>query len=279
MRRIGIRQVKAVVGYEWQMMLRSRWLAAFAALFVILGVFLSYWNHTLFSSTGASGMTRQSMMLLNMVLQLAPLMGVLLSSLSLSGERSDGMTRLLHTYPLTETQYVIGKFLGLFLALICAVLAGTMIAYVSLAVFGQGGSLQAIGALLLTSIPLLSAFSSLGLWLGSRVRSRLNAIAGSLFLWFFLVYIYGMGVMAALPILPRTMQEGALAILLTLNPVEAVRIGAVFWQGQGYIYGPTFYYWEQAIRSPVGMIGSVVLVILYSTIPLFFAMRKLRKGE
>lgn len=224
-------------------------------------------------------MTRQSMMLLNMVLQLAPLMGVLLSSLSLSGERSDGMTRLLHTYPLTETQYVIGKFLGLFLALICAVLAGTMIAYVSLAVFGQGGSLQAIGALLLTSIPLLSAFSSLGLWLGSRVRSRLNAIAGSLFLWFFLVYIYGMGVMAALPILPRTMQEGALAILLTLNPVEAVRIGAVFWQGQGYIYGPTFYYWEQAIRSPVGMIGSVVLVILYSMIPLLFAMRKLRKGE
>jgi Cu-processing system permease protein len=279
MRRIGIRQVKAVVGYEWQMMLRSRWLAAFAALFAILGVFLSYWNHALFSSTGASGMTRQSMMLLNMVLQLAPLMGVLLSSLSLSGERSDGMTRLLHTYPLTETQYVIGKFLGLSLALICAVLAGTMIAYVSLVVFGQGGSLQAIGALLLTSIPLLSAFSSLGLWLGSRVRSRLNAIAGSLFLWFFLVYIYGMGVMAALPILPRTMQEGALAILLTLNPVEAVRIGAVFWQGQGYIYGPTFYYWEQAIRSPVGMIGSVVLVILYSMIPLFFAMRKLRKGE
>lgn len=279
MRRMSIRQVKAVAGYEWQMMLRSRWLAAFAALFAILGVFLAYWNNALFSSTGANGMTRQSMMLLNMVLQLAPLMGVLLSSLSLSGERNDGMTRLLRTYPLTEAQYVIGKFLGLFLALVCAVLAGTMLAYVGLVVLGQGGSVQAIGALLLTSIPLLAAFSSLGLCLGSRVRSRLNAIAGSLFLWFFLVYIYGMGVMAALPMLPRMVQEGMLAVLLALNPVEAVRIGTVFWQGQGYMYGPAFYYWEQIIRSPAGIVGSVALMVIYSLIPLLFAVRKLKRGE
>lgn len=277
-RAVGFRRMMAVTGYEWHMMLRSRWLTAFAVLFAVLGVFLSYWNETLFANTASQGLTRQSMLLLNMMLQLVPLMGLLLSSLSLSGERNDGMTQLLRTYPLTEKQYVSGKFFGLFFALLAAVLTGVFVSYVGSALLGQGGNMGSAAALLLMSIPLLGAFSSIGLWVGSRAKSRLHAVAGSLLLWFFFVYLYGMLVMSVLPLLPRVVQEWVLAGLLMINPVEAVRIVTVFWQGQGYIYGPTFYYWEQAICTLGGVVGGLVLFILYIAIPLLLAARTLRKG-
>lgn len=268
----------AVAGYEWQIVLRSRWLAAFAALFAVLGALLFYWNHALFRSGTAQGLTRQSLLLVNMLLQLVPLMGLLLSSLALSGERNDGMTRLLRTYPLTHRQYVGGTFCGLVLALLCAVAAGTAVVYFGGALLGWRGGAQAVGMLLLTSVPLLGAFAAIGVWLGSWVKSRLQAVAGSLLLWFFSVYLYGMLVMAVLPALPRLVQEPVLAGLLMLNPVEAVRVATVFWQGQGYVYGPAFYYWERAVRTPGGVVGGMVLLMLYVLLPLLRAARLLRKG-
>ncbi|MFT9850132.1 ABC transporter permease [Aneurinibacillus sp. REN35] len=272
------RRILAVSSYEWQIMLRSRWLAAFALLFAVLGALLFYWNETLFMNGAAQGLTRQSMLLVNMLLQLVPLMGLLLSSLSLSGERSDGMTRLLRTYPLTDWQYVAGKFLGLVLAFLCAILAGVVVVYVGTALLGWSGGVRAVSTLLLTSVPLVAAFTAVGLWLGSWVKSRLQAVAGSLLLWFFFVYLYGMLTMSVLPTLPRIIQEPVLAGLLMLNPVETVRIATVFWQGQGYLYGPTFYYWEQAIRTPGGIAGAMVLLMLYMSIPLLLASRTIRKG-
>ncbi|WP_027416596.1 ABC transporter permease [Aneurinibacillus terranovensis] len=267
----------AVAGYEWHIMLRNRWLAAFAVLFAVLSAFMFFWENSVFQSRTSVGFSRQTEALFTIMLQLTPLMSLLISSLSISAERKDGMTNLLRTYPLTLSQYVVGKFFGLFGAFFCALLSGVFVVNGLISLLAKNNSVfSQMLSLLLPGIFLTGIFTAIGLWIGSRVASRLSAVAGSLIIWFTAVYVYGMVMIVGLPYTPEGVQKPLLVAMLLLNPIETIRTGSVFWRGEGYIYGPDFYYWGNIIRSPLGIAASIILVILYMAVPLLFTVRRLK---
>lgn len=274
------RQLAAVAAYELRTLLHSRWLAAFAVLFALLNMFMLIWEARLMPAGGdASGFTRQAASQMNLMLQLAPLMSLTIASLSLASERNDGMTGLLRTYPLPPACYILGKFFGLFGAFLLTLLVGFGIAQLLGLFLLPRATVSHTLPLLAMGIALCGICSAIGLWIGGRVQSRLGAVAASLLIWFVSVYVYSMVLLAALPFAPTSAQQPVLAGALVLNPVEAVRIASVFWRGDGYIFGPAFYYWEQWFNSAAGIATAAIVVLLYVAIPLHFAAARIRRGR
>lgn len=274
------RQLAAVAAYELRTLLHSRWLAAFAVLFALLNMFMLIWEARLMPAGGdASGFTRQAASQMNLMLQLAPLMSLTLASLSLASERNDGMTGLLRTYPLSPACYILGKFFGLFSAFLLTLLVGFGIAQLLGLFLLPGAAASQTLSLLAMGVALCGVCSAIGLWIGGLVQSRLGAVAASLLIWFVSVYVYSMVLLVALPFAPIPAQQSILAGALVLNPVEAVRVASVFWRGDGYIYGPAFYYWEQWFNSPIGMASAAGIALLYAAVPLHFVAARIRRGR
>lgn len=273
----GSSQVMAVARYEWQIMLRNRWLAAFAILFALLGGFLFYWQNVIYNGAVGTGLSRQSNLLSNLVLQFVPLMSLILSAQSIAGEKSDGMVGLLRSYPLSSLRYLFGKWLGLSSALFLSLLVGLGIP-ILVGLFFSVSTLTQNIVLLLMGFFLIAIFSAIGLWVGGRVKGRMGAISASLALWFFLVFLYGMIVMLMVPYLPYLWKKPFLAVLLALNPIEGIRIGGVFIQGQGAVYGPEFVQWQRILQGWKGTGILLGLMFLYTILPLGFAVASLKKG-
>lgn len=271
-------QVLAVARYEWQIMLRNRWLAAFAVLFALLSGFLMYWQYVIYQGVSGTGFSKQTTQLVNLVLEFVPLMSFMLAAQSIAGDRSDGMISLLRAYPISSFRYIFGKWLGLYFSLFLSFLLGVGLPIGIASFIFHGEDIGKNLYLLLIGLVLTGVFSAMGLWIGGKVKGRLGAVSASLAIWLFLVFLYGILVMLIVPNLPYLWQKPTLAVLLAIDPVEAVRIGNVLLQGQGAVYGPEFVQWQRNLQGVWGYGLACFLFFLYISIPLGFAVRSLKRG-
>jgi Cu-processing system permease protein len=211
------------------------------------------------------------------VILLSSLMGIMFSSLSFVGDRSDKMADLLRSYPVSTFQYLSGKYSGLLLAQSLSLAAGfSPVLIISLAIPGSD-FMKGFAAALLSGIVLSAVYSAWGMLIGNIVRSRLNALAASLIMWFFSVFIYEILIWAFLPYLPYFLEKFCLAVLLGLNPAEVIRIGAVFAQGEGMIYGSEFYGWQIYFQSAGGIITGLAIISAHMLFPVFLSYRLVKR--
>jgi Cu-processing system permease protein len=269
-------QIYRIVKFEVSRLVKNRWLLAFALLFTLLNLVL------FFISSGNKvdrGYDRFVSTLNNMIIILAPLMGLVLSSQTIAGDRSDKFLALLKTYPLRPTQYVLGKYLGLFVLSTASIIIGFLI--VTFAGLAAGQSLPGSNVLvfIVLTISLFFIFISWGTYIGMNVKNRLSALTSSLIIWFFLVFIYELLIWYLLPKITYGFQKITLLVLLIINPVESLRIISVFLQRQGSIYGADFYYWELNFNTIQGYVAALFLILAYAALPLFLAILKLKNGK
>src|SRR3974377_2223290 len=69
---------------------RSRWFLLLAAMFSSLALAVALLGMSALGAIGGAGFGRTTASLLNLVILVVPLMGLLLSALSVAGEREDG---------------------------------------------------------------------------------------------------------------------------------------------------------------------------------------------
>lgn len=271
-------QITAVARYEWQTMLRNRWLAAFALLFALLSGALLYWQYVIYQGELSIGISKPTSILSNLVLQFVPLMSLLLSAQSVAGDKGDGMLALLRSYRLSPFRYVMGKWLGLSAAIFLSFIIGIGIPII-FSLFFNSSSLVQLFILLIEGILLILIFSAIGLWLGGRVKGRLGAISSSIVIRFFLVFLYSIIVMVIIQYIPYFLKKPLLAGFMVLNPIEAIRVGSVFLQGQGELFGAEFVNWQRTLEGWKGIVIASGLSIIYCFIPIWMAVRSLKKGD
>ena len=274
----GFNQMMAVARYEWQTMLRNRWLAAFALLFAILSSGLFYWQYAIYQGESGIGISKPTSILMNLVLQFVPLMSLILSAQSIAGDKGDGMLALLRSYQLSSLRYITGKWLGLCAAMTLSFVIGIGIPLLISLFFSSSSLLQLLN-LFFEGILLIGIFSAIGLWLGGRMKGRMGAISSSLVVWFFLVFLYSMIVMIVIQYIPYLWKKPLLAGFLVLNPIEAIRIGSVFIQGQGELYGAEFVNWQRTLSGWKGIGVAFGLSLFYLFTPIGMAAKSLKKGE
>ncbi len=212
---------------ELVLALRSRWTQVFAAIFAALALVVAGSGYVLSGGHGVQDFARTAVSLVQLVLLLVPLTTLVLGVQSLASER--GAAELLYAQPVARWVVLVGKLLGLFLALAAAQAVGFGVAGVI--VHSQSGDEGLAGFLLLVlaSFVITAVFLGIAAAIGAGAtgRRRIRAIAFSLIAWFVAVVLADVVALGVASLLPSGAASRVLILSVLLNPVGAVRTGTL----------------------------------------------------
>ncbi|HSG31691.1 MAG TPA: ABC transporter permease subunit [Thermodesulfobacteriota bacterium] len=249
---------------------QNRWFIIFTLAFSILAFMLSYVGTRNLGYSEISGFGRTTASLINLALMLIPLMGLLLGSITISGERERGTLHYLLSHPIGKKEVFAGKYVGLFFSLVFTITIGFALG--GIAIFFKTGSSD-IGKYildLLITLILASSVLSIGILISVCTKKISKSIGIAIFVWFFLIILSDLGIIGSV-ILFNLGIEPTFYITL-LNPTEVYKILSVLVLSTRFeILGPVGIY----IFNTMGRYGSLVILsgvlALWSVVPLIIA--------
>jgi Cu-processing system permease protein len=211
---------------EFRDALRNRWVLLYTICFTILMLVMARVSISSVPGTSAAvfasfGRTVAGM--INLMLLFVPLMALTTSAGSIASERERGTLSYLLAQPLHRIEVLMGKFLGLWVALslILAMSFG-----VSAIFIGSGSAV--VGPLLrlfgFTDL-LAGAMLSLGLLISSLCRRVSVATGTALFTWLALVFLSDLGLMGSVLIFRLRIQD--LFYIASANPMQAFKMSVL----------------------------------------------------
>lgn len=250
----------------------NRWLYLYAAVVGLLGVVIA---ETGIHGGGALSLQvfgRTTATLVNLCLFLAPLVAMTLGTATISAERDQGTLEQLLAQPLTRSELLLGKYLGLWVALFLATIVGFAPAGI---IIGLNASLkQALHFLIypMLSQILISVMLSIGLLISVRARNRAQAHAVGIAIWFICVLAYDILLLGSLSII--SLPADALTFLLFLNPVDSSRVLSIITlEPDLYVLGPAGAYLVDSFSSTGAMVLLLGSLMIWTILPLLYALR------
>ena len=248
----------------------GRWLIAYAVLLGGLGLAATATGLDSAAGLPLQGFGRTTATLMNLCLLLAPLVAVLMGAASIAGERERGTLEHLLAQPLSRTQLLLAKHLGLMIALVAATTAGFLPAGI---VILKAAGFDVIPHYLV--FPAIAAFTAaamagVGLLISVTSRSAVQSQGSAIFTWFAFVLLYDLVLMGSLS--AGAIPVEWLAVALALNPVDAGRVlGVLALEPDLYLLGPAgAYLMSRLSPRTVGVVLALSLVA-WSIIPVALA--------
>lgn len=204
---------------------RNRWFLLYAVAFTALSLALAYFSVSGAGSFGVAGFGRTTAGLINLILLIVPLMGLTLGALSLAGEREKGTLVYLLAQPISSAELLLGKFIGLAMALTAALVIGFGLTGMLMAFAGGGSDFGVYLTLLVLSVLLAVASLSIGFLISAAVKRAATAVGLALFLWLVLVYFGDLGLMGTAVVMQMDVKQ--LLALALANPLQVFKIAAV----------------------------------------------------
>jgi len=265
---------------ELTLAVRSRWTQIFAIVFAILALAVAGSGYVLSGGQGVQDFARTAVSLVQLVLLLVPLTALLIGVMALATER--GAAELLFSQPVSRSTILLGKLLGLFEALAAAQALGFGAA--GLVIFSQSGEeglggflLLVAGSLLLTAIFLaLAALLSAG----ALGRRRPRALALALVVWFVAVVLFDVAALGVASLLPSGAASRVLIVSVLVNPVGAIRTGALLAIEGTAAFGAGSLAFLRFTRGPLGAGLLLALsVVAWLAVPTLAAIYRLRRAD
>jgi Cu-processing system permease protein len=219
---VDVLSVFLLMGKELQDTRRSRWFLLLAVVFAGLALALSLLGMSALGAIGGAGFGRTTASLLNLVILIVPLMGLLLSTLSVAGEREHGTLLTILAQPVLLEEVLLGKFLGLAAALLGTILFGFGLA--ALVIAHQSGSPQVGGYLVIVGYTALFGlgYLSLGFLISAVTRRTASAVGVSLFVWLVSVFLGDLGLIGTAVVLQ--LSPRCLLWLSLANPAQVFKL-------------------------------------------------------
>lgn len=259
---------------------RSRWMQLFAAVFGGLALAVACSGYVLSGGSGVQDFGRTAASLLQLVVLLVPLTALVIGVLALTPDK--GGAELLYAQPVARPAILLGTLLGLFQAFIAAEAIGFGAA--GIVIFWQAGSdglpgfaMVAAGSAALTAIFLALA----GVVAAGQVgRRRVRALATALVLWFALALLFDVVVLAAASLLRSGHASRLLITSVLVNPIDAVRTGALLAIEGTAAFGPASLALLRFTNGPAGAAAAVACsLVLWVAVPLALASRRLSRAD
>src|SRR5262249_31707271 len=160
----------------------------------------------------------------NLVLLIVPLMGLTLGAASLSGERERGTLETLLAQPIRRGEVLLGKYIGLAVALLGALAAGFGTTGAVLAWQGAASNASQFVAMFALSVLLAWSMLSVGFLISAVARRTTLALGAAIFVWLALVFLGDLGLMGGA--LTLHMSAGELLAWALLNPLQVFKMFA-----------------------------------------------------
>lgn len=256
---------------------RNRWFVLYTIAFAGLSSALAWLALSGAGNYGLAGFGRTGASLINLVLLIVPLMGLTLGALSLAGERERGTLLYLLAQPVAQLEVLLGKFLGLALALMAALALGFGLTGLLIAWSGGNSQLGTYLSLMALSFLLALISLSLGFLISASVQRGATAVGLALFVWLLLVFFGDLGLMGTAVVLRLDVNQ--LFALALLNPLQLFKMAAILEMRSSLeILGPAGIY---ALRTFGDSLLPLLvgLMLLWASVPLLLTMQVFkRKG-
>jgi Cu-processing system permease protein len=259
---------------------RSRWMQLFAVVFGGLALAVACSGYVLSGGSGVQDFGRTAASLLQLVVLLVPLTALVIGVLALTPDK--GGAELLYAQPVARPAILLGTLLGLFQAFIAAEAIGFGAA--GIVIFWQAGNdglpgfaMVAAGSAALTAIFLALA----GVVAAGQVgRRRVRALATALVLWFALALLFDVVVLAAASLLRSGHASRLLITSVLVNPIDAVRTGALLAIEGTAAFGPASLALLRFTNGPAGAAAAVTCsLVFWVAVPLAIASRRLSRAD
>ena len=273
---LDFNNVLTITQKELQDARRNRWYLIYVIVFAGLSLALAWLGMTGLGDYGLAGFGRTAASIINIVLLIVPLMGLTLGAISLAGERERSTLLYLLAQPVTQLEVLLGKYLGLAIALFSALVLGFGISGILIAV--QGGSAEINLYLLMVLLAFMLALVSLsiGFLISSLVRKGSTAISIALFIWLLLLIFGDLGIMGTSIVLKLGI--GQLFTLTLLNPMQIFKIAAILnIRGSLEVLGPAGIYALRTYGTQL-MPGLIAVLLAWTLVPMTFAFYAFRRS-
>lgn len=268
-------QLLTIAAREIKMGFRNPWAYSLMGLFSLFMLILWLINVQGYVQ-GYSGATST---MLNLILYFLPLTALMLGSFSLTGEREDGSWELLTTFPIHLLLFLLGKFLGLTVVLLCIILIGFGAVFVVGSFAGSGFDFLSFVQLLVFSVSLVSMFLAISFAVGAAAKNRWQAMTISVAIWFLMIMAWPALLIAFLGFMPYSWIEPTISLLTLLNPAELSRLFIVIKLGGGSVFGPEYYEWVQWVRNPSGTVSFIGITLLWIILTLSLSNVLWKRGQ
>jgi Cu-processing system permease protein len=265
---------------ELLLAVRSKWTQVFTAVFAVLALAVAGAGYVVTGGSGLQDFARTAVSLMQLVILLVPMVALVLGVISFAPEH--GAAELLYSQPVGRRTILLGKLLGLFVALFAAQTIGFGLA--GLVILRQVGGYGAstFGLLITSSAVLTAIFLGIAAALAGGVtgRHRARALAAALIVWFSVVILYDVIALGAASLMPSGYASRLLISAALINPVDAIRTGALLAvEGPG-AFGPASAALLRFTGGPVGAGALIVLSIVFWLIaPALVGMRRVTRAD
>ncbi|GAB5495680.1 MAG: ABC transporter permease subunit [Phycisphaerales bacterium] len=212
-------------GREFKDALASKWFVLYTLAFTVLAVGVSYLSLSGVGSHGFAGFGRTAAGLLNLIMLVIPLMALTAGAGSIAGERERGTLLYLLAQPVSRTQVLLGKYLGLAAALNCSLCIGFGLSAAVLAWRTGGVGVSAYVMLIVFTALLALAMLSVGMLVSVVSRRTTVATGIALFSWLALVFVSDLGLMASSIVFKLRVQE--IFGLAIINPLQSFKMAVI----------------------------------------------------
>jgi Cu-processing system permease protein len=269
-----------VARQELRLAARSRWTQIFAVVFAALALAVASSGYIISGGHGVQDFARTGASLVQLVLLLVPLTSLLIGVQALASDR--GAAEVLLSQPVARPTILLGKLLGLLQGLTAAEALGFGAA--GLVIFSRSGEegFGAFALLFAASVALTAVFLAVAAALASASfgRGRARALALALVVWFVAVVLFDVAALALASLLPSGPASRVLIGAVLVNPVDAVRTGALLGIEGAAAFGAASLAF---LRFTGGTFGAGLLLgislVVWIVAPTAIAIYRLRRAD
>lgn len=247
-------RIVALAKFELRSTLRGKMVPAFAVLFAIVAAGLALAGLGGSGQLLVQGFTRTAVSLMTLGYYIMPLLGLLLGSMAFAA--NSAAMEVIAAQPISATELVVGRALGLLAGIALVVLAG----FGSAAAFiAANAGTAGIGGFLLVALGSALAGAAglaVGVLLGVASRSRLGAMGSAIAAWVLAAVVFDLIAIGVLQLVGDGQPGGWLLALLALNPIDGLRTVSLLELGADVLLGPA----GAALERMLGAGSGVALV-------------------
>ncbi|MCK5286536.1 MAG: ABC transporter permease [Thermodesulfovibrionia bacterium] len=216
--------MRAIAHKELSDKLKGKWVIIIGAGFALFTVIISYFGVAPAGVTGFRSLDATVASLTSLVTYFIPILALTLGGGIVADEKEKGTLEIFLSSPISIGDFIIGKFLGLVIALALSTAAGFGIAGVILVIKIGVGTIGSFLVFIVNSITLGIIFLSISFLISILLYERTKVIALTIFLWLFFTILYDLGLIGLLVITKGGIGTQVFSILLMFNPVDVYRI-------------------------------------------------------
>ncbi|HXT17329.1 MAG TPA: ABC transporter permease subunit [Gemmatimonadaceae bacterium] len=247
--------------------LRSRWIALYAAFFLCL-------TEGLLRFSG--GDARAVLSLGTAVLMVIPLASLVLATIYVYNARE--FTELLLAQPIHRSSLFTGLYLGLSLPMAVAFLAGVGVPFLT-----RGGAEPdvrgALAMLLVVGALLTFVFTAVAFWIALRTEDRLRGVGIALGVWLLVGVLYDGMVLLGVALFSDYPVERALLALTLANPIDLGRVLLLLTLDVAALMGYTGAVFERFFGGTGGALLALTMLLVWTAVPIAAGARRFRRRD